>query len=208
MTGAGCRARTTALAVTFALAACGPAPTPDVAAPAPPAANAPVVAPAQQPATPIASHPIVDFTGVAGVPFGSAPDAVAAAWKQPLVAGEPLEDIPGACRHLHEADDGAGHWLGFMIEDEKFVRFETDRPDLLAPGGGRVGDTRAALRERYAGRFEEQPHQYSDGIYFIVAPAEGGANRLVFEVTADAGDRATQWRIGLDPQVHYVEGCA
>lgn len=30
--------------------------------------------------------------------------------------------------------------------------------------------------------------------------------RLVFEV--DAADNVTSWRVGLSPQVEYVEGCS
>ena len=72
-------------------------------------------------------------------------------------------------------------------------------------GGLTVGmsadDVRAAFPD-----VEEQPHKYTDGQYLVVRPADGGEGRLVFEVDADG--RITEWRIGLEPQVHYVEGCS
>ena len=53
----------------------------------------------------------------------------------------------------------------------------------------------------------EQPHKYVEGgKVLVVAPADGGEARLVFET--DAEGRITSWRIGLEPQVHYVEGCS
>ena len=40
----------------------------------------------------------------------------------------------------------------------------------------------------------------------IVTPEYGEEARLVFEV--DGEGRVIEWRIGLPPQVFYVEGCA
>lgn len=40
----------------------------------------------------------------------------------------------------------------------------------------------------------------------IVPPEYGEPGRLVFEVNGDGV--VVQWRMGLPPQVHYVEGCA
>ena len=195
-----------AWALAFGLVACTPAPAPVAGADQAPVASAPAEPAAPVPSIPIAKHPVIDFTGVAGVAFGSAPDAITAAWPNELVLGEPLEPEPGACRHLTEAQSDGEDSVAFMLEADRFVRFEVDSADYAAPGGARIGDMLAKLRELYAGRYEEQPHHYTDGKYFVVAPEGGGPNRIVFET--DAGGRVTNWRIGQAPQVHYVEGCA
>lgn len=87
------------------------------------------------------------------------------------------------------------------------MRLDVQTADYPAPGGGRVGMSAAEIRARYAGRLEEAPHKYVEGgKYLSVAPEGGGPARLVFE--ADAAGRITSWRIGLPPQVHYLEGCS
>ena len=44
------------------------------------------------------------------------------------------------------------------------------------------------------------------GRWLVVRPADGGEARLVFETGVDGV--ITSWRVGLEPQVHYVEGCS
>ena len=94
-----------------------------------------------------------------------------------------------------------------MIEGGKFARLDVHHADYVAPGGGRIGMAAGEVRRLYVGPLEERPHKYVDGgRYLIVAPAEGGEARLVFE--ADAAGAITEWRIGLEPQVEWVEGCS
>jgi hypothetical protein len=67
--------------------------------------------------------------------------------------------------------------------------------------------TADAVRAAYPGQVEEQPHKYVEGgKVLVVTPPGGGTARLVFEV--NAAGIVTEWRLGLPPQVHYVEGCA
>ena len=48
---------------------------------------------------------------------------------------------------------------------------------------------------------------YVDGGKYLAIDTSGVApSRLVFET--DAQGRATEWRVGLSPQVDYVEGCS
>jgi len=163
-----------------------PAPMPPVDAPAPGAAIA--------------------WTGVAGVAFGTAPDALRTAWPGGALPDAPV--APGLCHFLYaqpKPQDGYG--VAFMVEGDKFVRVDVEAPDVIAPGGGHAGMTADAIRAAYAGRIEEQPHKYLEGgKYLVVSPADGGTARLVFEV--DAAGNVTGWRLGLPPQVNQVEGCA
>jgi hypothetical protein len=96
-----------------------------------------------------------------------------------------------------------------MIGDGKFVRFGTESDKFAAPGGGKVGMTRAEIGRLYAGRVEEQPHKYTDGLYLRIEDPAGGKGVLIFETDAK-GDAAkvTEWRVGVPPQVDYVEGCS
>ena len=149
----------------------------------------------------------IGFAGFGPATFGSSPEAVRQAW------GRGLDEGPGpaegsTCRYLiFAAEKGAPYRIAFMIEDEKFVRIDVASPDYIAPGGGRVGMSADEIRALYPGRVEESPHKYVEGgKYLIVAPEDGGPARLVFEV--DAAGRITEWRVGVPPQVHYVEGCS
>jgi hypothetical protein len=149
----------------------------------------------------------IGFSGFGPAAFGAGEAAVRAAFGPGLTGGE---RTPGSsCRYLIFAPAGPGtpYAIAFMIEEDRFVRVDVASSDQVAPGGGRVGMARGRLAALYAGRFRETPHKYvAGGAYFVVAPPGGSEAELVFEL--DAGGQVTEWRIGLAPQVHYVEGCS
>src|SRR5690606_34828250 len=96
--------------------------------------------------------------------------------------------------------------FAFMFEDGKFVRYDVGTGREIAPGGGKVGMDVDEIRSLYAGRVEETPHKYVEGgSYLGVADINGGKGRLVFATDADG--KVASWRVGLRPQVDYVEGC-
>ena len=175
---------------------------------APPAATEPATA---EPAPPAAAASavndpaVINFAGFGPAQFGANEEAVRMAWGHPLVASEMVEG--SACQILSmdpPPADGRGIW--FMIEDGKFVRYDVDVPLHAAPGDIVVGGSADKVRTAHAGRLEEQPHKYIEGgKVLIVTPAEGGDARLVFEIGADGN--VLNWRIGVPPQVLYVEGC-
>jgi hypothetical protein len=148
---------------------------------------------------------VINFAGFGPAQFGANEEAVRMAWGRPLVGSEIVEG--STCQILGmdpHPPDGRGIW--FMIEDGKFVRYDVDVPLHVAPGDIVVGDTADKVRSAHAGRVEEQPHKYLEGgKVLIVTPAEGGEARLVFEIGAEG--KVLNWRIGVPPQVHYVEGC-
>jgi hypothetical protein len=174
----------------------------EVAPPAEPSITPAPMPPADAPAPGTA----IEWTGVAGVAFGTAPDALRTAWPGGALPAAPV--APGLCHFLYaqpKPQDSYG--VAFMVEGDKFVRVDVDVPDVIAPGGGHAGMTADAIRAAYAGRIEEQPHKYVEGgKYLVVSPTDGGTARLVFEV--DAAGIVTAWRLVLPPQVNYVEGCA
>lgn len=99
--------------------------------------------------------------------------------------------------------------FNFMIGDGRFARFGTESDKFIAPGGGRVGMTKGEIAKRYAGRVEERPHKYTDGQYLRITDPAGGKGVLVFETDGKADAAAvTEWRVGLAPEVDYVEGCS
>lgn len=200
------------LAATMAagmLAACSRTPEP---APAPAAAPAPapaVATPAPEANTGgLKNDPtVVNFEGFGPAKFGTNEEQVRMAWGRPLVASNEAGDPEGeACYYLTPDPAPAdGNGINFMMEEGKFVRYDIDDGSYAAPGDVVVGMKEADVLAKFPGRVEQQPHKYTDGKYLVVAPEAGGEARLVFET--DEKGMITQWRIGLPPAVHYVEGC-
>jgi hypothetical protein len=189
------------------------APTVDASAMDAPAVNAPAVDAAAMDA-PAADAPHAGTTqsgsplsmrGVGPAHFGSDEQAVRTAWGRPLKSTAPA---PGASCHflLPEASQGAHRGVAFMFEDGKFSRYDVDTPEQVAPGGLRVGDRLADALAKFPGRAQATPDKYIQGAQnaSIEEPGQPGV-RLVFQ--GDAGGRIIAWRIGVMPQVAYVEGC-
>lgn len=205
-----------ALILPLTVAGCGPrqenvepapADAPAATAPQPPAAaGEPPAAPAESTAGARISSSI-RFSGFGPAPFGATEEAVRQAWGRGLFEGP--QAAGSACRYLYFSPEGETdppYPLAFMIEDGKFARLDVHSADYAAPGGGRVGMTTEQIRTRYRDRLDEQPHKYGDGKYLIASPKRAGPGRLVFET--DGAGTVTEWRVGLPPQVHWVEGCA
>lgn len=210
-----------ALGTALALAACS-APAPDesgrmaaakVDEPVPvvvddtAAATAPAPMPGQDPR---GEHDpaLVNFAGFGTARFGSAEQDVRNAWSRPLqpykLAGTKL------CYYLEmdpRPERGADEAVAFMFEGAVFVRYDVNGTTPVSPGGFIVGSHADQILAVFGSRVEQQPHKYiPGGRYLTVTPEYGEPSRLVFEV--DGAGRVTEWRIGLPPQVHYVEGCA
>lgn len=178
-------------AVLLALAACGER------APAPGTALAPAAV-TQPEASPVGFH------GFGPAHFGTDEESVRMAW------GRPLRHSGGetSCAYLlidpHPAE---GFGIAFMLVDGRFARYDVDTPRYVAPGGGKVGSSIDQLERLYGPRLQSRPHKYTaDARELVVTPDQGGEARLVFET--DANGRVTDWRIGVPPGVHYVEGCS
>jgi hypothetical protein len=151
---------------------------------------------------------VVNFQGFGPARFGAEEEAVRQAWGRPLqpykLAGTQL------CYYLEmdpRPERGADVAVAFMFEGAKFVRYDVNGTTPVAPGGFIVGSHADDIVAAFGSRVEQQPHKYiGAGRYLIVTPEYGEEARLVFEV--DGEGRVIEWRIGLPPQVFYVEGCA
>lgn len=113
---------------------------------------------------------------------------------------------PQGCHYLIPKGVANGSELGFMVEGDRFVRYDVGTSKQAAPGGGKVGMNAQQLEALY-GSLDAVPHKYVEGGRYLSPPASGTTPaRLVFET--DATGLVTSWRVGLPPQVDYVEGCS
>ncbi|MFC3551430.1 hypothetical protein ACFOLC_10460 [Lysobacter cavernae] len=197
----------------LALAACGgdrAGDAPSAAVPAPEQEqDAPVqdVPPATAPQTPGAmpAPGTIGFAGFGPARFGADQEQVRMAWGADLGDAKPAE--PGGCYYLMPRPVPAGGYrIAFMIEHDKFARIDVESTDIIAPGGGKVGMSADEIGKLYAGRIQTRPHKYAEGgQYLRIQDAAAGNGVLLFET--DAG-KVTGWRIGVPPQIDYVEGCS
>lgn len=164
----------------------------------------PATAPASTPPGQASDAGLARMDGYGDLRFGMTGDEAKQAWGGEL-KGVPAED--GGCYYLAPKWVRVPSDFAFMIEGGKFVRYDVGTGKEVAPGGGKVGMGIDEIRRLYAGRIDETPHKYVEGGRYLKVPdANGGAGKLVF--ATDAGGKVTSWRVGVPPQVDYVEGCA
>lgn len=182
----------------LALAGCGQAPPP-----APPAAGATQTAatPASLPAN--RSEVNAGWGAYGPLRLGVDAEQLRQSWPGAL-QGETVAD--GGCYYLTPTGSGDAA-VRFMIEGDHFIRYDVRTASETAPGGGRAGMALGELQALYPQADPLQPHKYVEGGHYLRVPApDGGQGVLVFEVDGDG--QATAWRVGLPPQVDYVEGCS
>ena len=206
------------LALLATLAACKPAgdpapatPTASPAAPAIPATAAVPVPATETPLpTPAAPDALAGFAGYGDVRLGIAAAGIEQAWGGALERLGPPPEPADACYYLRPKRGArSGDDPAFMIEGGRFVRYDIAGARETAPGGGRIGMRRADIAKLYAGGIEPRPHHYTDGEYLRIRDPAGGTGVLVFETDGRGGDaKVVAWRVGLVPQVDYVEGCS
>lgn len=195
----------------LSLAGCKPeAPAPDAvpsAAEAPAADAAASVPETAAPAIPETAPPSdtqASFTGYGDMKLGSTVDEAKAAWGGEL-DGKPSEG--STCYYLTPKWVKKASDFAFMAEGGKFVRYDVGTDKEAAPGGGKVGMTIEELQKLYGNALESSPHKYVEGGKYLSIAASGVApSKLVFET--DAAGKVSAWRVGLMPQVDYVEGCS
>ena len=185
--------------------AAAPATEPQTTATATPMAEAPAPTPAADdtaaPAGPVSQ---ASFLGYGDMKLGSTVDEARAAWGGEL-NGAPMEGT--TCHYLWPKWITRFVDFAFMMEDGRFVRYDVGTDKETAPGGGKVGMSVEELQKLYGGALKGAPHKYTQGGQYLSMDAGDVApTRLVFEV--DAAGKVTSWRVGLSPQVEYVEGCS
>ena len=142
------------------------------------------------------------FDGYGDVKLGIAAADMQSSWGGALTR---LGGDEETCYFLTPKWVGVPADFAFMIEDGTFVRYGTESSRFAAPGGGKVGMSMADIESLYPGRIEQQPHAYTSGKYLRIKDAATG-NALLFET--DASGKVTEWRVGMPPQLDYVEGCS
>ena len=185
--------------------AAAPATEPQTTATATPMAEAPAPTPAADdtaaPAGPVSQ---ASFLGYGDMKLGSTVDEARAAWGGEL-NGAPMEGT--TCHYLWPKWITRPADFAFMMEDGRLVRYDVGTDKETAPGGGKVGMSVEELQKLYGGALKGAPHKYTQGGQYLSMDAGDVApTRLVFEV--DAAGKVTSWRVGLSPQVEYVEGCS
>ena len=121
------------------------------------------------------------------------------------VAGKPLpaDDGNDGCYFLRPQDAEDPR---LMIDGRKLVRYDVRGPGIVAPGGGRVGMSLGELQQLYPERADLGPDKYDPQAQHLrVRPEQEGHGIIDFALGADG--KVSAWRVGLPPQVDYVEGC-
>ncbi|HSI24190.1 MAG TPA: hypothetical protein VK952_01085 [Methylotenera sp.] len=149
---------------------------------------------------------IINFDGFGPAKFGSNEESVRTSWGRPLNASKSAKGA--SCYYLYaDTLPERQQDIAFMLEDGQFVRYDVGDTKQVAPGDIVVGDSAASVMQAHAGHVENQPHKYIQGAHtLIVTPVKQTNARLIFET--DANDTIVNWRIGVPPQIYYVEGCS
>lgn len=183
------------------LAACGGS------EPAAPPAAASASAPAAPVSAPVAtsvpgSTGQASFAGFGAMRFGMDEAAFRQAWGGELKTQAPSQG--STCAYFYPVWAKTPPDLAFMFEQGKFVRYDVTSVKEVAPGGGAVGMSKDELLRRYDRQGEEQPDKYQPGASTFRVRGDGDA-AVVFQIGTDG--KVSRWRVGVPPQVDYVEGC-
>ncbi|HEX7813562.1 lectin [Dyella sp.] len=93
--------------------------------------------------------------------------------------------------------------ISFLFEDDKFARYDVANAKETAPGGGKVGMSETQIRALYP-NLQKSPQKYEEGAFDLRVPGDGGST-LLFALGKDG--KVSAWRVGVAPQIDYVEGC-
>jgi hypothetical protein len=184
------------------LVACSSPDLPPPPAQAPPAAVGTAAAPAT-PAPPALPVTLARYDGYGDMRFGMGDATFARAWAGDLKTKTPAAG--SSCNYKRPLWVKAPADFAFMFEGGRFARYDVGSMKEVAPGGGKVGMSEAQIRGLYGERVIEQPHKYVAGAKYLRVAAPQGNAMLVFET--DTAGKVTRWRVGVPPQIDYVEGC-
>ena len=184
-------------------------PPPAIATTTPPAATTAAMpaSPSTVAATPGGVMPAagaITFDGFGPAHWGASEEQVRQSWGKDMDAMPKEHD---GCYYLFpEPRRPDGYRFAFMMEEGKFGRIDVRTADIAAPGGGKVGMDKAELHRLYPGLAEQRDKYDEHALNLRGTDPQGGPGVVVFDV--DASGKATEWRIGVPPQVDYVEGCS
>ena len=148
------------------------------------------------------SDEMARFDGYGNLRFGMNEAAFRRAWPGDLAG---TVDAAGGCSWLRPVWVKQPRDFGFLFEAGRFARYDVGTANEAAPGGGKVGMDGAGIHALYGDRVHASPHKYVAGAQYLRVGSPDGKSVLVFET--DAGGKVTRWRLGVAPQIDYVEGC-
>lgn len=166
---------------------------------------------ATRPPADVRSDSPARIDGYGNVALGAGIADVRTGYGRPLqglgtdAGGQPLpaDDSNEGCYYLRPEGEQDPR---LMIEARRLVRYDVAANGIVAPGGGKVGMTLGELQVLYPERADVVPDKYDPASRHLrVRPAQEGQAIIDFTVAADG--KVSQWRVGLPPQVDYVEGC-
>lgn len=148
------------------------------------------------------------YDGYGNLRFGISAAQFSAAWNGAL-RGLPLPAPQDECHTVYPVRMREPAGISFMFEGKRFVRYDVQNAQLVAPGGGRVGMKAATLRTLYGAQLQSSPHKYVQGALYLRIASPNNKGVLVFETDAQGMQgKIVRWHAGIPPQVDYVEGCA
>ena len=191
------------LAGPLVFAGCGREPTSEapVATPSAPAAEStPRAARSRANNRPAAADPwMVGPQGAGPVRIGMTMEALRSALG--LERGGPA----GECEYV--TPTGAPKGLTVMVAEGRVVRLDIARDSAASTSVGvHPGDREKRVRKLLGPSIDVTPHKYVEGGHYMTAPTS--ADETTWWVVETDGRRATAVRMGVKPQVDWVEGCS
>ena len=111
----------------------------------------------------------------------------------------------GECEYV--TPTGAPKGLTVMVADGHVVRLDVAQDSAASTSVGvHPGDREKRVRKLLGPDIEVTPHKYVEGGHYMSAPTD--ANETTWWVVETDGRRVTAVRMGVKPQVDWVEGCS
>ncbi|MEQ9317403.1 MAG: hypothetical protein RLN72_16250, partial [Henriciella sp.] len=173
---------------------------PDLPGEAP--ATAPATAPALSPAEEAAAEAAcatLSAKGLCNIEFGMS-DAEARAAFPGTLSGDATEN--SSCYYL--LPTGAGYGTAFMVVDGTVQRIDIRDTSVATAAGAKVGMLLDDVDDLYDGG-TRTPNKYAPANEDLKVDLEGG----VFAIFEEGNQgRIRAYRLGIEPAVSFVEGCA
>lgn len=152
--------------------------------------------------SPAGTSGVTGFHGFGPARFGDDVDALRIAWGRPLALTDEAAE-GGRLRCLRpDPPPSPGLGIAFLLEEGRLAGYRVSGDQYQAPGGGRVGNSRAALESLYRDRIT--PVAGAPDRLRVAGP-QAAATALLFEL--DAAGRVQAWRIGLPAALADPHGC-
>lgn len=134
---------------------------------------------------------------------GAGPVRLGMSRRELTARGGAVNSESEACEYV--TPQGAPPGVRAMVVNGTVRRVDISSPGVATREGVGVGSTETQILAAYS-NVTVQPHKYTSGHYLTADLAAGplGTPKLVFETD---GQTATRYRVGLPPEVEWVEGC-